>query len=71
MTEARFITWIAWEIGARWRLNHLAANNMARDAYDEFLRDCRISYGHSAYAWDYDAARTIAEEYVLRFGEVA
>lgn len=69
MTEARFITWIGWEIGTRWRLTDLKASEMARDAYDNFLRDCRISFGHSAYSWDYDAARTIADEYVLRFGE--
>jgi hypothetical protein len=72
MTEVQFVTCIWVAIGRAWHISAKEALPIARQAYHEFMMDVGyLPFGHSSYAWDEDAAQTIANEYALRFGEVA
>lgn len=61
--------------GAAHLLAHLVDVDLKRarlvmaDAVSQFLEDEQLDYGNPAYVWDADAARTLAQEYVLDHAE--
>lgn len=70
LTRAQFIVEMAVEIGRFGSLPAGAALPLASTAYQQFERDNQIAFGDPAFAWDEDAARTVAREYETDHWEV-
>lgn len=63
LTRAQFIVAMAVEIGCSGALPAGVPLHLARRAYHAFEDDTGIQFGDPDYAWDEDAARTLAREY--------
>lgn len=71
MTRAQFVFLIWITIAKGWSRKAAEALPLARRAYRDYMAEIDVPFGHYFYAWDEAAARVVAEEYVLRFGEAA
>lgn len=72
MTEDQFRSLICQAIATGWRVSEAEALPHAKQAYHDFgMETGFLPFGHPRYAWDEDAALVIADEFCLRFGEVA
>lgn len=72
MSEDQFINCICAAIANGWRISEAEALPHARQAYHDFgMETGFLPFGYPSYAWDEDAARVIADEFCLRFGDVA
>lgn len=57
------------KVQSEWGLGDDIAKGLCEISLKEFLADTKIEFGHPDFEWTKDDAETIAEIYILEYGE--